>query len=118
MERLSSTSAPPRGGLRSSDTPRFTLQLDDTKPHALRVEYRHNAKLFGAGLTMEWAPKPGLLEKDAVAIGRQADVVVAFVGLSPELEGEEMPLHIEGFSGGDRTEHQAARRLSSICWKR
>jgi beta-glucosidase len=88
---------------RSSDTPRFTLQFDDTRPHALRVEYRHNAKLFGAGITWEWAPKPGLLEKEAVAIARQADVVVAFVGLSPELEGEEMPIHIEGFSGGDRT---------------
>jgi beta-glucosidase len=28
---------------------------------------------------------------------------VAFVGLTPELEGEEMPIKIEGFSGGDRT---------------
>jgi beta-glucosidase len=53
---------------------------------------------------MEWTPKPGLLEKGALAIARQADVVVAFVGLSPELEGEEMPVHIEGFSGGDRTD--------------
>jgi beta-glucosidase len=95
--------SPDGAAYRSSDTPRFTLQFDDTMPHALRVEYRHNAKLFGAGITMEWAPKPGLLEKDAVAIARQADVVVAFVGLSPELEGEEMPIHIEGFSGGDRT---------------
>ncbi len=53
---------------------------------------------------MEWVPKPGLLEKDAVAAAQQADVVLAFVGLSPELEGEEMPIHIEGFSGGDRTD--------------
>jgi len=30
-------------------------------------------------------------------------VVVAFVGLSPQLEGEEMNIKIEGFSGGDRT---------------
>jgi beta-glucosidase len=28
---------------------------------------------------------------------------VMFVGLSPELEGEEMPVHVAGFSGGDRT---------------
>ena len=80
------------------------MTFDDTKPHALRVEYLHNAKLFGAGISMEWAPKPGLLEKDAIAIAQQADVVVAFVGLSPELEGEEMPIHFEGFSGGDRTD--------------
>jgi beta-glucosidase len=97
--------ASPDGAMsRPSDTPRFTMSFEDTKPHALRVEYLHNAKLFGAGISMEWAPKPGLLEKDALAIARQADVVVAFVGLSPELEGEEMPIHIEGFSGGDRTD--------------
>jgi beta-glucosidase len=39
----------------------------------------------------------------AVDAARQADVVVAFVGLSPDLEGEEMPVHIKGFDGGDRT---------------
>lgn len=33
----------------------------------------------------------------------QADVVVAAVGLSSDIEGEEMPLAIDGFSGGDRT---------------
>ena len=53
---------------------------------------------------MEWVPSSGMLEKDAVAAAQKADVVVAFVGLSPELEGEEMPIHIEGFSGGDRTD--------------
>jgi len=34
---------------------------------------------------------------------KKADVVVAFVGLSPQLEGEEMKIKIEGFDGGDRT---------------
>ena len=37
-------------------------------------------------------------------IVKRSDVVIAFVGLSPNLEGEEMPVHIPGFSGGDRTE--------------
>jgi beta-glucosidase len=32
-----------------------------------------------------------------------ADVVVAVVGLTSDLEGEEMPVKIEGFQGGDRT---------------
>ncbi|KAA6329491.1 Beta-glucosidase [termite gut metagenome] len=31
------------------------------------------------------------------------DVVVMVGGISPELEGEEMPVKVEGFSGGDRT---------------
>ncbi|WP_420141468.1 glycoside hydrolase family 3 C-terminal domain-containing protein [Sphingomonas sp.] len=32
-----------------------------------------------------------------------ADVVVAVVGLTADLEGEEMPVKIEGFAGGDKT---------------
>jgi beta-glucosidase len=97
--------ASPDGAMsRPSGTPRFSATFDDTKPHQLRVEYLHKAPLFGAGIALEWVPKPGLLEKDAVAAAQQADVVLAFVGLSPELEGEEMPIHIEGFSGGDRTD--------------
>jgi beta-glucosidase len=38
-----------------------------------------------------------------VARAKEADVVVAFVGLSPQLEGEEMRIKIDGFDGGDRT---------------
>jgi beta-glucosidase len=39
----------------------------------------------------------------AVAAARDADVVVAVVGITSELEGEEMQVNEEGFSGGDRT---------------
>ncbi|HEX3106278.1 MAG TPA: glycoside hydrolase family 3 C-terminal domain-containing protein [Terriglobales bacterium] len=34
---------------------------------------------------------------------QKADLIVAVLGLAGELEGEEMPIHIEGFAGGDRT---------------
>ncbi len=94
----------PQGESRPSSTPRFTLNLADTNRHALRIEYRHKAPLFGAGISLDWVPKPGMLQKQAVEIARQSDVVLAFIGLSPELEGEEMPIHIEGFAGGDRTD--------------
>ncbi|MFG6414519.1 glycoside hydrolase family 3 C-terminal domain-containing protein [Roseateles sp. DC23W] len=40
---------------------------------------------------------------DLRAGARDADVVVAVVGLTSDLEGEEMPVKIDGFSGGDRT---------------
>jgi len=39
-------------------------------------------------------------------VAKQADLVVAMVGLSPELEGEEMKIQVEGFAGGDRTDIQ------------
>ena len=47
-----------------------------------------------------------MLREQAVRVAKQADVVVAFVGLSPHLEGEEMPIKIPGFDGGDRTNLQ------------
>ncbi len=89
---------------RSSSTPNFHLSLADTRPHDFRVEYTHHAPLFGAGLTLNWQPPAAPLRDEAVKIAQKADVIIAFVGLSPELEGEEMPVHVEGFSGGDRTD--------------
>jgi beta-glucosidase len=89
---------------RSATTPIVTLHLDDTQPHAIEVDYAHRAALFGGGLTLSWIPPAAVLLDQAKGLTTQADAIVAFVGLSPELEGEEMPIHTEGFSGGDRTD--------------
>jgi beta-glucosidase len=43
------------------------------------------------------------LEVEAVKAAQQADAVVVFLGLTGRLEGEEMPVRVEGFVGGDRT---------------
>ncbi len=87
----------------NSANPPFHFHFADTQPHALRIDYSHHSPLFGAGLTLNWLPPKGSLLPDAVAATKQADVVLAFLGLSPQLEGEEMPVHVEGFAGGDRT---------------
>ncbi len=89
---------------RSDETPHFKLDFSDTKPHEFKVEYLHKAPLFGAGISLNWTPKAAYLQREAVAAAQKSDVVLAVVGLSPELEGEEMPVHVEGFSGGDRTD--------------
>ena len=39
----------------------------------------------------------------AVALAKNADVVVAVVGITSQLEGEEMKVDVPGFKGGDRT---------------
>jgi beta-glucosidase len=94
----------PQKESRSSDTRPFTMHFaDSTTPHALRIEYLHEAPLFGAGLTLDWRPDIAAEREQAVAAARQSDAVVAFIGLTPELEGEEMDVKIEGFAGGDRT---------------
>jgi beta-glucosidase len=86
--------------------PRTTFQahFDDTKAHPFRLEYVHQSPLFGAEATLSWKPPVAALRQEATKIAEQVDVVVAFVGLSPNLEGEEMPIQVPGFSGGDRTD--------------
>jgi beta-glucosidase len=48
------------------------------------------------------SPDAHLLDS-AVAAARRADVAVLCLGLSPRLEGEELPVRVPGFDGGDRT---------------
>ncbi len=81
----------------------FTLHFGDTRPHAFRVEMVHRSGLFGGGLSLLWRPPVEVLRAEAVAAARGADAVVAYVGLSPNLEGEEMRVDAAGFKGGDRT---------------
>ena len=88
---------------RSRQTPSFTLHFDDTKPHVFRLDYTHDSPLFGAGITLGWMPPAEVEREQAVAVAKKVDVVVAFVGLSPDIVGEEMPIHVDGFNGGDRT---------------
>lgn len=82
----------------------YVLDLSDGRAHDLRIEYVHHTPLFGAGISFDWKPPVEAEREEAVKVAQQADVVIAFVGLSPNLEGEEMPVHVEGFDGGDRTE--------------
>ncbi len=83
--------------------PSVAVDFADTKPHDFRLEYSHSGDQAGGGLTLKWeAPAQAQLD-EAVARAKEADVVVVFVGLSPQLEGEEMKIKIDGFDGGDRT---------------
>ncbi|MBA3672967.1 MAG: glycoside hydrolase family 3 C-terminal domain-containing protein, partial [Gemmatimonadaceae bacterium] len=56
-----------------------------------------------AQLHLSWTSPSDTLEAEAVHAAEQADAVVMVLGLSSRLEGEEMPVAVEGFRGGDRT---------------
>ena len=89
---------------RGPAVPDFPMHFSDTVPHRFRLEYTHRAPLFAAGLTLVWKPPAGVLRQEALDAARRSDLVLVFVGLSPNLEGEEMGIHVEGFNGGDRTD--------------
>ena len=48
----------------------------------------------------KYDPRPS---PEAVAAAKNADVVIAVLGITGDLEGENMPVNEEGFKGGDRT---------------
>jgi beta-glucosidase len=77
------------------------LSFAGTQPHSVRVEYVHlpNDRF----IDLEWIAPANSLLGPAIEAARAADAIVAFVGLSPNLEGEEMNVHVDGFEGGDRT---------------
>ena len=84
-----------------SNPPNAHLSFADTKPHAIRVEYVHLPD--DRFVDLEWQPPANSLLAPALAAAKNADATIAFVGLSPNLEGEEMNVHVDGFDGGDRT---------------
>lgn len=94
------------------------VKLEKGKDYALKVEFFRSAPAapvagargggrggFGpSGPTLSW--RSGVTDiADAVAAAKRADVVIAVVGLTRDLEGEQMFGRAlpEGFVGGDRT---------------
>ncbi|QUD90747.1 glycoside hydrolase family 3 C-terminal domain-containing protein [Phenylobacterium montanum] len=77
------------------------LHFDEKRPQRLRLEFAHVGA--DSGLRLQWmAPQGAQLDEAAAAIDG-ADAIVAFVGLSPDVEGEELGFDAPGFAGGDRT---------------
>lgn len=78
------------------------VHLEKGHPVKLDVVYGRRGDRPEAQLI--WAPVNNTPDPAAVAAARNADVVIAAVGITSRLEGEEMPVHVPGFLGGDRTD--------------
>jgi len=84
-----------RGGL----TPQF-VTLESGKSYPITVDMAD--RFGGMDIELQWSMRGRDYTAEAIAAARKADVAVLFMGLSPRLEGEEMRVQVEGFSGGDR----------------
>jgi len=78
------------------------IHLEKGHPRALRVEYG-KAPANEPDPQLIWAPVVDTPDPAAVTAAQEADVVIAAVGITSRLEGEEMPIDEPGFLGGDRT---------------
>ena len=78
------------------------VHLEAGKPAALRVEYSPTGDAI-PNATLVWSKLDLKPQPAAIAAARRADVVIAVLGITSELEGEEMQVNEPGFLGGDRT---------------
>jgi beta-glucosidase len=82
-------------------TRKIEFNFIDTSAHRVRIEYVRS--MDDRASALEWVTPKDALVDAAVAAAQGSDAVVAFVGLSPDLEGESMKVDYPGFRGGDRT---------------
>ena len=77
------------------------VRLEAGHKYAVKIE----RDLAGSPLTVKfvWGQLVDNPLPRAVAAARNADVVIAVVGITSQLEGEEMYVEVPGFKGGDRT---------------
>jgi beta-glucosidase len=91
-----------QGGGGRGVAPPTLVPLVAGQRYRLRVESKTSGPAGSAQLL--WLPPVDAMLAAAVDAVKNADAAVAFVGLNPNLEGEEMPVNQPGFLGGDRTE--------------
>jgi beta-glucosidase len=71
-------------------------------PKRVRLEYFD--RRADASVQLVWSKPVPTLKEQALAAARASDAVIMVMGLSPQLEGEEMPVDVPGFKGGDRVD--------------
>jgi beta-glucosidase len=83
------------------DGPRITtVSLEKGRRYAIKLECAVQDDL---GATLLWARLLDHPLKQAIEAAQNADVVIAVVGITSQLEGEELRVNQPGFKGGDRT---------------
>jgi beta-glucosidase len=70
--------------------------------YPIRFDYHEFSN--DASIRLVWSRPVVSSTADAIAAAKQSDAVILVLGLSPRLEGEEMKVPVEGFSGGDRVD--------------
>ena len=90
-------------------TPTRTV-LKAEKGQQFQIEVRfQTVKTWGAGMKINIARELPIDYQETIAQLKGIDKVIFVGGIAPSLEGEEMPVNIEGFKGGDRTSIELPR---------
>ena len=81
---------------------RVAIQAEKGKSYNIEVRFSH-VHTYNANLAINIAKEHPINYQQTIDQLKGIDKVIFVGGISPALEGEEMPVNIEGFKGGDRT---------------
>jgi len=77
------------------------IDLHEGQGYTIRIEIKDLTSEAHVQKLIWSVPDEGRVER-ALQIASKAEVVILAMGLSPQLEGEEMPVKVNGFKQGDR----------------
>jgi beta-glucosidase len=84
-----------------SDAPKTAIvKLEKAHRYAFKLEA---VSRDDGGATLVWLSLLANPLRDAVAAAASSDLIIAFAGITSQLEGEELQVSLPGFKGGDRT---------------
>ena len=81
---------------------RVAIQAEKGKSYNIEVRFSH-IHTYNANLAINIAKEHPIDYQETIAQLKGIDKVIFVGGIASSLEGEEMPVDIEGFKGGDRT---------------
>ena len=81
---------------------RVPIQAEKGKSYNIEVRFSH-IHTYNANLAINIAKEHPINYQETIDQLKGIDKVIFVGGIAPSLEGEEMPVNIEGFKGGDRT---------------
>ena len=81
---------------------RVAIQAEKGKTYHIEVRFSH-IHTYNANLAINIAKEHPIDYQETIAQLKGIDKVVFVGGIASSLEGEEMPVDIDGFKGGDRT---------------
>ncbi|MFC4672488.1 xylan 1,4-beta-xylosidase [Dysgonomonas termitidis] len=83
---------------------RTPYKVEKGKQYDIKINFTQNYDFTNANLNFDMGKESPVDYKGLVNRLKDIDVVVFAGGISGELEGEEMPIEMPGFKGGDRTD--------------
>ncbi|MDR1583617.1 MAG: glycoside hydrolase family 3 C-terminal domain-containing protein [Prevotellaceae bacterium] len=90
--------------------------LDHTKKYKIVIEYTKSPYDYPL-IRLLWCRRNTKYKEEAIQVAKDADVIIYCMGISPHLEGEEMKVNVEGFSGGDRISITLPRLQTDLMQK-